>query len=96
VNLIAKSPDGAQAVVDAKVFGFLAELMKRHQILTAFRILEHLATHDFVLALIVDSKLIPQAISLLRRVRSPLLKVGADAHAGIMTSFFGMSRRHAP
>ena len=72
LNRIAESPKGAQAVVDAEVFGPLPELF--NSLAGGIRkgtaeLLGILATHDFGLKRLLNSTCFTQLASLLRRVR---------------------------
>jgi hypothetical protein len=89
LNCIAKSRKGARAVVDTEVFDALPELL-RSQIAEArqcaLEILTTLATHTFVLKLILDLSICSSILSLLRHVRPLMLEIGADYHVGMPIS----------
>jgi hypothetical protein len=78
LNEIAKIPAGAQSLVDADVFDSLPELVKSPSPgvrRSAAKLLGSLGIHDFRLALLVNSNLF---VSLLRRVRLPILGSASD------------------
>jgi hypothetical protein len=72
--LIAESPEGAQAVVDADVLDVLLDLIRNSPWeYRAAQLLEKLTSHDFVLKLVLNSNICTQLVNLLRRVRLPFL-----------------------
>ena len=86
LNRIAESPEGAQAVVDANVFGSLPELFNSwYEVIRkgTADILGTLATHDFGMKLILNSNLCAELVSLLRRVRLPILDLDTDNSTAI-------------
>jgi hypothetical protein len=74
LNGIAKSPEGAQAIINADVFDVFPELFDSQDAdvrkWTA-EILGTLAGHDFGLKLLLNSNLCPKLVSLLRQVSIP-------------------------
>jgi hypothetical protein len=86
LNHIAKSPEGAQAIVNANVFDVFPELFNSRAAdvrkWTA-EILGTLAEHDFGLKLVLTSNLCTKLVSLLRWVRFPLHELDVDYPAAM-------------
>jgi hypothetical protein len=75
---IAQSPDGALAVVDADVFAALPSQLKSIRVSireSTVDLLGTLASQEFGLNLILNSNLLSQLVSLLRRVLLPMLEL---------------------
>jgi hypothetical protein len=71
LDRIAKSPNGAQAVVNADVFEVFPELLDSQDVEVRKwtpKMLETLAGHDFGLKALLDSNVCTKLVSLLRQV----------------------------
>jgi hypothetical protein len=74
LDLIAKSPEGAQAIVNADVFDVFPDLLDSQDVEVrkwTGAMLETLARHDFGLKALLNSNLCIKLVSLLRQVSIP-------------------------
>ena len=74
MNGISKSPEGAQAIVDADVFDVFPELLDSQDVEVrkwTAKMLETLAGHDFGFKVLLNSNLCVKLVSLLRQVSIP-------------------------